>query len=75
MDIGRHTTMTESRARIVMVQYYIGMWPRRSHMLSPLTEAANNSKGREILWNDVLEAFFKEPKHMVSAETLLSYPD
>ena len=29
----------------------------------------------EKLWNDALESSFKELKRMVSAETLLSYPD
>ena len=51
------------------------MWPRRSHVLDPLTEAARVPKGRKILWNDALEISFKEMKCMVSAETLLSYPD
>ena len=51
------------------------MWPRRSHVLAPLTEAASGPKGRKILWNDTLENYFKELKRMVSAETLLSYRD
>ena len=58
-----------------MVQYYRDMRPRFSHVLAPLTEAASGSKGRIILWNDALESSFKELKRMVSAETLLSYPD
>ena len=51
------------------------MWPRRSHVLAPLKEAASGPKGRKILWNDALESYFKELNHMVSAEILLSYPD
>ena len=58
-----------------MVQYYRYMWPRQSHILAPLTEASSGPKGRKILWNYALEKFFKEIKSMVSAETLLSYPD
>ena len=58
-----------------MVQYYRYMCPSRSHILDPLTEAASGPNGRQILWNDALESPFKELKRMVSAETLLSYPD
>ena len=51
------------------------MWPRRSHILAFLTGAASDPKGGKILWNDALESSFKELKNMVSAETLLSYPN
>ena len=50
------------------------MWPRRSHILAPPTEAYSGPKGIKILWNDALESSFKELKCMVSAETLLIYP-
>ena len=58
-----------------MVRYYRDMWPRLSHVLALLKEAASGPKGRKIFWNDALESYFKELKRMVSAETLLSYPD
>ena len=51
------------------------MWTRWSNILAPLVEAASGPKGEKILWNDALESSFKELNHMVSAETLLSYPD
>ena len=41
--------------------------------LDPLKEAASGPKGRQTLWNDALESYFKELKCMVSVETLLSY--
>ena len=58
-----------------MFQYYRDMWPRRSHILAPLTEVASGPKGIKILWNDALESSFKELKQMVSTETPLSYLD
>ena len=73
MDIGRPATTTEAQALIGMVHYYIDMWPRRSHVLAPLTEAASGPKGIKILWNDTLEIPFKELKRVVSVEILLSY--
>ena len=75
MDIGRSSTTTEARALIVMFQYYRYMWFRRSHVLATLTEAASDPRGRKIFWNDAFKISFKELKRMVSAETLLSYPD
>ena len=49
MDIGRPSTTTEARALIGMVQYYMDMWPRQSHVLTPLTEAASGPKVRKKL--------------------------
>ena len=51
------------------------MWPRHSHVLSPLTNIYSGPKGRKILWNDALKSPFKELKHMVSAYILITYPD
>ena len=51
------------------------MCPTRYYILTPLTEADSSPKGRKILLNDALKSSFKEMKCMVSAETLLSYPD
>ena len=66
MDIGRPSTTTKARALKGMVQYYRDMWPRLSHLLAPLTEAARSSKGRNIIWNDTLESSFKDLKCMIS---------
>ena len=51
------------------------MCTRLSNILYPLTEVASNPKGRKILWNDVLEEYFKELKRMVYPETLFNYSD
>ena len=75
MNLRRPTTTTAAQPLIGMVQYYKNMWPRRSHLLDPLTEAESGSKGRKIIWNNVLEDPFKELKRVVSSETLLGYPD
>ena len=75
MDLGWPTAKTYAQALIVMVQYYRDMWPRRYHLLAPLSEAASVLKGRNILWNDALESSSKELKCMVYVETLLSHPD
>ena len=74
MDLVWPSTKTEVRALTGMVYYYSDMCPRRSYVLDSLTEAASGPKGRKILWNDALESSFKELKHIVSSEILLSYP-
>ena len=75
MDLWQLATTKEVQALISMVHWYRDMWPRRSHILDPLTEADSGPKGRKILWNEDLERYFKELNCVVSAETDLSYPD
>ena len=50
MYIGRPSTTTEARELIGMVHYFKYIWPRRSHSVALLTEAASNNKGRKTLW-------------------------
>ena len=40
VDMARPTTNTEIRRLVGLVQCYRDLWPRRSHVLAPLTEAA-----------------------------------
>ena len=54
MDIGKPATKKEAQAFIGMVQYYRDMFPRRSHILDPITEADSGPKGGKILWKDAL---------------------
>ena len=75
LDLERPKTTTECRAIVGLVQYYRDMWKRRSHILTPLTEAGSGPKGRKIKWNDDLEQAFCKLKKMVSEETLLTYPN
>ena len=46
MDLGRPSTTTKARALIGMIQYYMDMCPRRSHVLVPLIEADSVPKCR-----------------------------
>ena len=48
------------------------MWTRRAHVLNPLTEAASIPRGIKLPWNDDIEEYFNELKHMVSFDTLLN---
>ena len=75
IDIDRPATTTEARALIGMFQYYKDMWPSRSHILAPRTEAARNPKEKKIMCNNALKGYSKEIKRMVSVETLLKCTD
>ena len=59
IDIGRLADTNKIQALIGMVHYYRYMWPRRSHILAPLPEAASGPIDRKIFWNDALESSFK----------------
>ena len=56
-----------------MVQYYRDTWRISFHVLDPLTEAYSGPKGRKKRWNENIEIYFKNIKHMVYAETQLNY--
>ena len=71
MDLGLHTNITEVKYLIGMVHHNRYMWPIRSYVFAPLTEAYICPKGRKALRND--KVAFKELKHIVSADTMLNY--
>ena len=73
MDIRQPTTMTEERSLFGMVQYFMNMWPRRSHVLATMIEASIIPKDRGILCNNNMEVYFRQIKRIVSTESLLDY--
>ncbi len=75
LDMQRPTNKTEVRHFVGMVQYYRDLWPRRSHILLPLTELTKGSKKGPIAWTDECEQAFTEMKRLFARDTLLAYPD
>ena len=55
-----------------MVTYYRDMWPRRSHILAPLTDLIGTKK---FQWGPPQSKAFKEMKSLIAKDTLLAYPD
>lgn len=55
-----------------LVGYYQDMWPRKSHVLAPLT---NQVGKKQFKWGPEQDKAFKEMKAIVSADMLLTYPD
>ncbi|MEM7284223.1 MAG: ribonuclease H family protein [Pseudomonadota bacterium] len=62
----------ELRSFLGLVTYYRDMWPRRSHILAPLTDLLGK---RTYQWTDSHTAAFNQMKAIISKETLLCYPD
>ena len=48
------------------------MWPKRAHILAPLTAETGKKKFR---WTEEMEAAFKKMKSILAADALMAYPD
>ena len=66
------TNLGELRSFLGLVTYYRDMWPRRSHILAPLTDLLGT---KEFKWTDVHRKAFKQMKALVARDTLLAHPD
>ena len=66
-------TRKQLRSFIGMVNYYRDMWPKRSHLLAPLTNLT--SKNVKFKWTDEHQKAFDEIKTVIAQETMLTYPD
>ena len=75
--MNRPKNVTQMRAFIGCVNYYRDMWPKRSHILAPLTDhiGSNRTKTAPIIWNKEMEKAFKQMKVMLSTQVMTSYPD
>jgi hypothetical protein len=51
------------------------MWPRRSHILAPLTDSLKNSSVKQFSWTLSHDAAFNQMKDSISKDSLLGYPD
>ena len=71
--IATPTTRKQLSSFIGMVNYYRDMWPKRSHLLAPLS-ALTSSKVKWN-WTDKCQLAFEDMKELIARETLLTYPD
>ena len=60
------------RSLLGVVTYYRYMWPRRSHILTPLTDHIGT---KQFLWTGVHDKAFVAMKAKIAKDTLLAYPD
>ena len=66
-------TRKQLRQFIGMINFYRGMWQKRSELLAPLT--ALTSKNVKYDWKDENRKFFEAIKRVIGREVLLAYPD
>ena len=67
------TSREEVRQCIGLVNNYINVWTRRSHMLNTLPKITFSKV--KFQWNKVEQDEFEEIKRVVARGILLAYPD
>jgi len=63
----------EVRRFVGLINYYRDMWPRRAHILAPLTRLT--SKKVKFHWGEAEQKAFEDMKTIVGRDTLLAYPN
>ena len=58
-----------------MVQFYRDMWPKRSHVLAPLTDASSIKNKKKFKWTEEMDKAFIQMKQIIAQETILAFPD
>jgi RNase H-like domain found in reverse transcriptase len=66
------TNIKQIGAFLGMVGYYRDMWPRRSHILSPLTELTGK---KAFVWEDKHQLAFEQMKALIATDVFLAYPN
>ena len=67
------TSTTHVWSFVGLINYYKDMWPKRAHILAPLTELCSSK--RKFKWTDVHENSFNQAKRLISEDVLLRFPD
>ena len=66
------TNVKELRSFLGMVTWYRDMWPRRSHILAPLTQLIRT---KTFVWGPAQDRAFNEMRSLMATDAILAYPD
>ena len=66
------TNISELRSYLGMVNWYRDMWPRRTHVLAPLTELTGK---KTFIWGPSQQQAFKSMQSLCAKDVMLTYPD
>lgn len=69
----RPQNRTQVKSFLGLVQYYRDMWPKRSHILAPLTKLTSTKE--TFIWTPDCEKAFKEMKALAATDAIQYYPD
>ena len=73
LKMSRPQTTSQLRSFLGAVTYYRHLWPRRSHLLHPLTQLTSKPNLSE--WNADCDKAFAEMKALMASDILMRYPD
>jgi len=72
LALSRPTTISELRSFIGAVTFYRDMFPKRSHILAPLTAQVGKKK---LEWTPQCQQAFDQAKAMLAKDVFVHYPD
>ena len=72
LKMQRPKNKTEARSFIGAVNYYKSLWPRRAHLLAPLSELTGN---KPFSWDDRKQRAFDAMKALMASNCINKYPD
>ena len=73
LDMDTPENQRHVREFIGMVNFYKNMWPKRSAILTPLTNLTG--KGTKFVWGEAQDKAFKEMKRQMAKSAMLAFPN
>ena len=73
INVARPINTKQVRSFVGLVNYYKDMWPRRAHILKPLTDLC--SPKTPFIWSETHEEAFQNMKRLVAEDVMLRFPD